>query len=150
MQLSDFLSQHSHTHDICWYHASPYTHPQEGIRRRRYLEASYFYKVFVEADIPTFAPIAFHHDLALVLDLPKDAGFWARVNYTWLRRCDSMVVITLPGWKESVGITHEVANAKAHAKEIHYIYPTNGVWDQLHRGTWNPDQFQITTTLPPE
>jgi hypothetical protein len=68
------------------------------------------------------SPIAHSHVL-VEHGLPTDWAFWERFDKNLLQRCDDLLVLTLPGWQESVGVQAEIRIAKELGKPIQYLDP---------------------------
>lgn len=90
-----------------WFLSAPYTHENPAIMHARY-------RVMAEATAYLFregfnvqSPIVHWHHVSREWDLPTDAESWKKHNLDTLSRCDGMIVLTLPGWEESVGVTME-------------------------------------------
>ena len=49
--------------------------------------------------------------------------FWQRVDLNYLAHCDELIVVTMPGWKESIGVTAEIAFATQREIPITYLDP---------------------------
>lgn len=57
-----------------------------------------------------------HHE-----ELPGDYQFWKNYSATLLCAVDQVLVLTLPGWKESIGVTDEIKLATDIGIPVHYI-----------------------------
>jgi hypothetical protein len=55
--------------------------------------------------------------------LPLDWEFWRRHDLKYLGLCDEVIVLTLPGWCESIGIQAEIAAARAMGKRVTFMEP---------------------------
>lgn len=89
-----------------FYVATPYTHPnKEVMRLRRDLVTEYCARQSRKGFV-IFSPITHSHEIALY-GTPTSWGFWQQIDKEFLRVCDYMVVLTLPGWKDSIGVTAE-------------------------------------------
>jgi hypothetical protein len=53
--------------------------------------------------------------------LPTDWSFWERNDREHLARCDEVLVLTLDGWEESVGVREEVRIAREMGKPIRFL-----------------------------
>lgn len=91
--------------------ASPYSHPSALVRRERFEAACRAAAALLRAGIPVFSPIAHSHPIAQH-GLPGSWDFWRAVDCEYLRRCDALVLLRLPGWERSVGVHAEVAAAR--------------------------------------
>ena len=93
------------------YLASPYSDPHPEVREQRYHRACVALAEFVRAGQPAFSPIVHGHPLT-ALGVPGGWEFWRGLNKRYLERCDELVVLTLDGWQQSVGVQAEIAWAR--------------------------------------
>ena len=107
------------------YLASPYSHPDPAVRDQRYLAACRATVRLLLAGYTTFSPIVHGHALA-DFSLPMDWKFWAQHDQQYLRRCNELIVLALPGWDESEGVQAEVALAQRLGKVVRY-YPESSL-----------------------
>jgi hypothetical protein len=105
------------------YLATPYTHAQKSIMNIRAAVSDAIAMKLTNQGRLVYAPISSWHHIAHKFDMPTDAKFWERLNLSFLAKCDKLVVIMTPGWKESVGVTDEINFAKEHNIEIEYLDP---------------------------
>lgn len=105
------------------YLASPYSHPDPAIREERWHAACRASAALMKAGRIVFSPIAQTHPMALLGDLPLDFEFWQDYNRAWIEACSRLIVLTLDGWRESVGVRGEIAIAKELGIEIEYLGP---------------------------
>jgi nucleoside 2-deoxyribosyltransferase len=89
------------------YLASPYTHSDVHVREWRFREACRAAAALLRAGITIFSPIAHSHPIA-AFGMPTSWEFWSQVDREFLSRCDMLAVLTLPGWRESVGVQAEI------------------------------------------
>ena len=109
------------------YLASPYSHPAEDVRERRAVEASIAAGRLMERGLLVFAPISMGHAINKVTPrLPTDYKYWQALCEWQISNCDAVVVLTLHGWKASVGVMAEVAYAKANGKQLFEMDPWTG------------------------
>lgn len=87
------------------YLASPYSHPDELIRRTRFLLAEEFVAKHFPEHI--YSPIVHYHELAIRHSLPTDFETWRRINFDMIRRADEFWILDIPGWEDSKGVTGE-------------------------------------------
>ena len=104
------------------YLASPYTHPDARVRERRFQEACRASAALLRAGVVVFSPIAHSHPIANY-GLPTNWEFWERVDREYLARCDLLAVLTLPGWRESVGVQAEIQIAIELGLRIIFLNP---------------------------
>lgn len=107
------------------YLASPYTHADAEIRRRRYEAACQKAAELMLAGKTIFCPIAHSHPIAEQMPEGKaiDGEFWKRQDQPYIEMCDELIVLMLPGWAKSSGIAHEVMVATERRIPIRYIEP---------------------------
>lgn len=104
------------------YLASPYSHPDPAVREERYRAACRAAATLLLAGQPVYSPIAHSHPL-VAYGLPADWSFWQRHDREMLARCDEVLVLMLPGWRESVGVREEVRLACELGKPVGYLAP---------------------------
>lgn len=94
------------------YLASPYTSPDIFVMEERYQRNLDMLAHLLAKGHVVYSPIVHFHPLACERDLPRDFAFWSRINLWMLGRADSLYVLKLDGWEESVGLTAEIERAK--------------------------------------
>jgi hypothetical protein len=106
------------------YLASPYSHPSEIIRHRRYLIVSEFvWQTMQEKNICLFSPIVYCHEFSRLYKAPTDAGFWTWFNLRMFDCCDELWILSLSGWQTSIGVTEEIRWAEEAQKPIRLVEP---------------------------
>ena len=108
------------------YLASPYNHDDPNVQELRYWEACRAAAQMMRAGWLVFSPIAHSHPIAR-FGLPGDFAFWETLDKAWIDRCDELVVLTISGWRDSVGVTAEIEYARQRGLPIRYVDP-----DELH------------------
>ena len=102
------------------YLASPYSHSDPAVRQRRFEAACRAAAMLIRQGHLVFSPIAHSHGIAQQ-GLPGDWKFWKRFDRRMLEVCDRMVVLCVPGWRESRGVQAEVAIARRLGKPVGYL-----------------------------
>lgn len=103
------------------YLACPYSHTDPAVRQDRYRAANEATAALIRTyRWNVFSPITHSHPLAL-LGLDGDWSYWEHIDTDYLKMSCRMVILTLPGWKESVGIRHERALAKQYGAELMFM-----------------------------
>lgn len=103
------------------YLACPYSHSDPAVRQDRYHAANEATAALIRAyKWNVFSPITHSHPLAL-LGLDGDWGYWERIDTDYLKMSSRIVILTVPGWKTSVGIRHERALAKQFGAELVFM-----------------------------
>ena len=70
-----------------------------------------------------FSPITHSHPL-YDLGMRGDWDFWKRIDVEYLRLSEKIVVLMLPGWLESKGVTAEIKLAKEMGIPVEYLQPS--------------------------
>lgn len=102
------------------YLASPYSHPDAQVREHRFHEACVATARLLKEGIPVFSPVIFGHPL-VAHGLPPDWSFWEPFARDHIARCDEVLVLTLDGCRESVGVAAEIGIAGEFGKPVRYL-----------------------------
>lgn len=104
------------------YLASPYTHEDQIVREERArLVAIAAGRLMLATGEAIYSPITHGHAVyAEHKALPLDWEFWRGQCFPLLDVCDSMAVLMLEGYENSVGINAEVDYVKGLGKEVRY------------------------------
>ena len=108
-------------HTLC-YLASAYSHPDPAVREMRFEAACCATAELIRQGKPTFSPVAYSHPLCRY-DLPLDWQFWQRIDLDFLAMCSEVVVLTLAGWEQSIGVQAEIAAARTLGKPVSFLEP---------------------------
>ena len=104
------------------YLASPYSHPKKYVRDKRYKEITKIGAILISQGHCIHGPITESHcytETGIITETGWD--FWKKKDLTILAACDELWVITLPGWRESKGVTAEIAYATERGIPISYF-----------------------------
>lgn len=104
------------------YLASPYSHSDPSVRDARFHAVCQAAAELMRSGQHVFSPIAHSHPIAMH-GLPTDWSYWEVYARWHLERCDEVLVLTLDGWQESVGIAAEVRIAAELDKPVRYLSP---------------------------
>ncbi len=103
------------------YIASPYSHPLDDVRIENYKIVSNFTADLVSKGNVAFSPITYGHHLVDFKEMPTDWEFWKNFCFSFLSKCDELIVLTMPGWKESKGVMEEIDFCVDNGIPITYI-----------------------------
>jgi len=103
------------------YLASPYTSADPEEVELRYDQALECFATLCQMGEIVYSPIVHCHPTAQRYSLPQDYAYWAKLNFTFLTRCDTLYVLCLPGWSHSLGVQEEIKLAKQFHLPIYYI-----------------------------
>lgn len=70
-----------------------------------------------------FAPISAWHHIAKKYKLPGTFEYWLKLDEEFIKASKKLLIITLPGWQESTGVSEEIKLAKKYSIPIDYIDP---------------------------
>lgn len=115
------------------YLASPYSSPDLEVMEDRYQEAMYCTHWLLRTKVWVYSPIVHCHEMAKKHDLPRDYLFWQHYNNAMISGSDGIIVLAIPGWQESRGVTDELKIARRLGLEVTFAL-RNGVEYQLLLG----------------
>ena len=105
--------------DGFWYLGSPYTNFPDG-HATAYDLACRAAASLIRAGFVIFSPIAHSHSLvAHGLD-GTDPDLWKRQDAPLVAAAKGMIVVMIPGWAESAGVQHEIAEFRCAGKPVLY------------------------------
>ena len=93
------------------YLAAPYSHSDSSVCELRFLDVCRAAAILMRAGITVFSPISHSHPIAR-FGLPTSWEFWLPLDREFLMRCDLLGILTLSGWRESVGVQAEIRLAQ--------------------------------------
>lgn len=92
------------------YLATPYTKYEGGNIELAFRDAARIAAALLLAGINIYSPIAHCHPLSQYGDIDAlDRDFWLKYQESMMARCDVLIVAEMKGWKESIGVKHEIA-----------------------------------------
>ena len=106
------------------YLACPYSDPDPTVREARFQAACRAAAALMRAGHVVLCPVVHSHPLT-AFGLPTDWSYWEHCDREFLRRCDELVVLTLDGWRASVGVQAEIRLAAELAKPVSFLDPEN-------------------------
>lgn len=103
-----------------YYVASPYSHPEEKWRRERYEVAVKAAKTLSRLGYSAFVPIAYDGlwDLDPTFTVDHSWTFWEKIDLPLLNNCSALVLLEIPGWKESRGVAGELEHCVQTGKPV--------------------------------
>lgn len=82
--------------------------------------------------IYVFSPISYNAPWE-EYELPHTFAFWEHFDKAFITRMDGVIVLTIDGWKDSVGVTEEVKFAQKIGLPIYYSLPEEVKSGELSR-----------------
>lgn len=92
-----------------------------------------FYKcveALMKRGIKTCSPLMMHGVRTVCPQLPGDWTYWGDYSEVLLKRSDFLIILRIPGWENSTGVSEEVAIARMNNIPTIYIDPQELVPDQ--------------------
>lgn len=112
--------------------ATPYTKYPHGLDVA-FVHAAEIAADLLSAGVTVYSPIVHSHPLSThsngKID-PLDQDFWRRCNETMLELCEVLIIAHMEGWRESVGIKHEIKTFEKAGKKIFDLDPESFVMVQ--------------------
>jgi hypothetical protein len=105
------------------YLASPYSHPDSGVREQRYYDVCLASKELALKGHPIVSPIAHWHPIAVMYGLPTDAKFWWNLDRDYIDSAREVWVYTIDGWRTSEGVKMETEYAENEGYTLSLVAP---------------------------
>jgi hypothetical protein len=106
-----------------YYFASPYSAPDVYTREKRYIQALMAAGELHKMGYCLIEPIGMSHHTAKVCALPTGYDHWKSRDRAFIDHSDGIIVLNIPGWVESVGVSDEIKFAFANNKPV-WLYET--------------------------
>lgn len=103
------------------YLACPYSDPDPLIRQYRFDMVTVNTGRLMREGLMVFSPISKTHPISEKCGLPTDWAFWEKYDRIAIGCSKALWVLTLDGWRESVGVRAEIKIAEELGKEIVYL-----------------------------
>ena len=103
------------------YLACPYSDPDPAVCERRTIEADKMAaKLMAQGNI-VYSPLSGSHRIAHHMDNHLDHDFWLNQDLAFIDWADEIVVLDLPGARQSRGIARELEHAKKRGIPVRWI-----------------------------
>lgn len=110
------------------YLAAPYTHEKPSVVESRMARLCVVDAALMQQGVMTASPLL-KHFLLQHSDLPGDWNYWKDYAEVLLSKCDKMIVVTMLGWDDSVGVRAEIKLCERFGIPVEYIDPfTLEIW----------------------
>ncbi len=109
------------------YLAAPYSDIEESVRQFRFEKINEISAKLMREGWTIYSPISHSHPIAVNHSLPTGWEFWGKMDRPFIKNCLFLIILMLPGWKQSHGVGEEIKLAKEFNKPIVYLTPT-GEW----------------------
>ena len=134
-----------------WYLGSPYSHPNEKVRQKRYDDMCLITSSIIKYHprVIPFSPIVNSHVLETEYNATPEIG-WVEFDLELLILFDKLAVVMLDGWNESEGVAREIKFALENDMTIVYVDPANYITlDRRYRMLNTPELLKrpISATI---
>jgi hypothetical protein len=105
------------------YLACPYTHKDRETMLKRFEAVNKAAASLMAEGKYIFSPISHTHPIAEAGSLPRGWDYWEGYDRRILKCCDKIIVLCLPGWKESTGVQAEIVIGQKMGIPVEYMEP---------------------------
>jgi hypothetical protein len=102
------------------YIAAPYYSPYPVVIEARMQKVYAYAAKLMQNGQHCISPM-FFHPVVKLHELPNDFAFWGDLSIDLLKRCDSLHVLCLGGWRESKGVSEELRYCLTNNKPVVYV-----------------------------
>ncbi|NBF05755.1 DUF1937 family protein [Pseudomonas sp. Fl5BN2] len=91
--------------------ACPYSHPEAAVVNERFIQCNRVAAGILQAGHAVFSQVSMSHPINLCLEGKDNAAIgklWAPVDALYMAMMEELIVLDLPGWKDSGGIKREI------------------------------------------
>ena len=107
------------------YLASPYSHSNISVRYKRYECVLQVAARLIKEGQLVFCPVVHTHPINIILGSEYwDFSRWKEFDLAMLDKCDELVIVRIPGWETSKGVTEETRYARQWDIPIRFVDPT--------------------------
>lgn len=105
------------------YIASPYSRYADGIESA-FVEICRITARLIQDGVMAYSPIAHTHPIAIHGNInPLDHALWLSFDEAMMTACNVCLVAEMDGWRDSIGVAHEIAWFSAANKPVLYLNP---------------------------
>lgn len=111
------------------YLACPFWHGDPVMRHRRVLKSAKAAAWIAAQNLFVFSPLL--HSERIAAEGVTGEDYWREHGIAMVMRCESVAVLTIPGWQESMGVQAEIDAARESGLSVRYIEETRTsfVWE---------------------
>ena len=109
------------------YLACPYSHLSMDVRLSRFEASAHAAADLIHQGKFVYSPITMTHPIDLVMAEEGEtmgSDYWCDFDEAFMRVCSEMIILTIPGWRESRGIAREARFFRDAGKPVRYYVPT--------------------------
>lgn len=116
------------------YLACPYSHPDPAVREVRFQMVNRAAGELIRQGRAVFSPISMCHPIAQETKLPGDWQTWKAFDEAFISASSALIVLLIPGWRESEGVRGEIKIADALGIPVE-LHEPGKVGRPVYRGT---------------
>lgn len=120
-----------------FYLASPYSHDNSFVMQFRYELIIYTASILTKQGFRLIEPIGMCHSSSLRHEMPTGYEFWKTRDRGFIDVSDGIIVMKMPGWSTSVGVTDELEWAAKTGKPIYFIEQDEIITENIRREIFN-------------
>lgn len=105
------------------YLGSPYSHLEPSVMQERHDKACKVMVDLTQLGHTVYSPIVHFHYAAVRYTLPTDATFWEKHNFNMLSQAKALLILQIPGWRESKGLEAERTFCRRNHIQVRHIAP---------------------------
>lgn len=105
------------------YLAIPYTDKDESVMEFRAKVSNIICADLMNQGRYIYAPISSCHHIAKKYGLPRDWKYWKGLDEEFVSIAKTFIIVMLPGWETSTGVTAEHEIAKREGVKVEFIDP---------------------------
>jgi hypothetical protein len=103
------------------YLACPYSSDDPDVRRERFEAVNVAAGHLMQSGKLVFSPISHTHPIAEACGLPLGWDFWQAYDRAFIEASQDLVVLLISGWRESKGVSGEIAIARELGIPVMYL-----------------------------
>lgn len=103
------------------YLACPYSHADYCVKLARFDAVNLAAAKLMKQGMYVFSPISHSHPIGEAGSLPGDWQFWEGYDRRIISHCDRLIVLKLPEWEKSTGVTAEIKIAIERGIPVNYM-----------------------------
>lgn len=103
------------------YLAVPFTHSEKWVQHLRFLLVTAVGDKLTRQGFDIFSPITESYMYQTVGTSGGTFETWKEHDFLMLSKCDKLLVLKIPGWRQSIGVTAEIKFAEDHQIIIEYL-----------------------------
>ncbi len=103
------------------YLAGPYSHFDQEVMMLRFKALTLAAGWLIKRGYKVFSPVTHSHPIAIENDIEVSFNGWKEFDLMMVDLSDSLTVVMLPGWRNSVGVLTEIKRAETQGKPITWL-----------------------------